>query len=608
MMGTSAVESQTVTTTSDSKKVKGHQTESSAGKSDSAIEQASSCPPENILYQCNNLIKDAKNFNLHANILKQLLNLKDRSSGYDLYARRPSNPTTSPQVISSDSVIIKNNDEKAINLSQSSSPSVFSSIELERLVEAVDKLREEVQESHRLGFCLVYNIQCLHKRLTGSPIDIHSSNNLIHQLKEKYDSFKTREAILKYEFQEKRKLLRRLRNQLEETREDWRLLRVKKRSPEDEQDDLLWSETLRRKFASKRKQPSEESGFIEAKDGREGLEPSDGPSNNLDNQQRDSQAIESLSSDTTRTTGYEDLAIALDNRRAKLDHLEDECYNLFASLSARSGDISRPKVESDQTDHRLVQSLANPLLFPDDITEGLLDGVIVMDDEEAENEENEDEDDDDLSDPLSDEFDELQLPVDTLDQLETIDNTEEADMSDLPWDSNNLYESRTASLLNEPNPVQSELQNTDSAPQTLNTQSSDLPSTVSATTFPSGRMVHIGVGMDDDDDDSNDDEYTQQEMESMAETGEPLLLCRLRRRAVEILVSRLRDEKLLHESRESELKEQLEELKELNKNLIKEVTSLKCSSFRASGWKIKMITSMMTTFLFASSLLVYFSK
>lgn len=54
---------------------------------------------------------------------------------------------------------------------------------------------------------------------------------------------------------------------------------------------------------------------------------------------------------------------------------------------------------------------------------------------------------------------------------------------------------------------------------------------------------------------SSNEEATQ-----LAETGEPIGLCRLRRRAVKVLAARLRTEKEYYQNRESELRKRLEEL------------------------------------------------
>ena len=65
----------------------------------------------------------------------------------------------------------------------------------------------------------------------------------------------------------------------------------------------------------------------------------------------------------------------------------------------------------------------------------------------------------------------------------------------------------------------------------------------------------------------DEEEEARLRQESLAETGEPIVLCRLRRKAVEVLVSRLREEKAFHETREKELECKLKDVTARNKRL-----------------------------------------
>lgn len=63
--------------------------------------------------------------------------------------------------------------------------------------------------------------------------------------------------------------------------------------------------------------------------------------------------------------------------------------------------------------------------------------------------------------------------------------------------------------------------------------------------------------------------------ETLADTGEPIALCRLRRQAVRILASRIRTEKQYYEVKETELKEKLDKLSIKNLELEKQLEQLK---------------------------------
>lgn len=437
---------------------------------------------DTLLDQCDELINKARNFNLHAKVIKKLLNLKERQNGYEFYEKPKTNCNSNKSEIKSDR---------------------SSSNDCGVLLKKINDLRKEVEESHMLGFCLAYNIQCLQKKMTGTPIDIHSGACLIKDLQEKYENSNNRNAIMKYEFQEKRKLLRRLRKQLEDTRGNWCNLPIHKRRSEVGEKMSL-SDALRKNFANKSKQTSQESGFIE--------------------QNKDSSDESSYSSENTTSSsssGLEDLVMAMDSRRRRIEVLEDECYNLFSSLANRS-DVIR-------NDYDASSGIE------------LTDDILVLDEEDL---------DDELSDPLSEELDDViadgQFEIDALDALDAIEISDQADVNDLPWDLNLLNQSRHGS----------------NGGQTIMSATSTIDvSSQTAEVLSSINSFNNEIDLD------NEDELTQQDMESMAETlaetGEPLMLCRLRRRAVEILISRLRDEKTL----QSELKEQLDVLRIENERL-----------------------------------------
>lgn len=470
----------------------------------------SDMPSDQILDQCDDLISRTRNFNLHAKVLKRLLNLKERKSGYDLY-QKP-----------------KCDDSNTNEIKSDKSPGPDCSV----LLTKINDLRKEVEESHMLGFCLAYNIQCLQKKITGTPIDINSGACMIKDLQEKYDKSNNRNAVMKYEFQEKRKLLRRLRKQLEDTRGNWCNLPIHKRRP-DSADNIILSEALRRNFANKSKQPSQESGFIEP-----GKDSSDEGCNSS-----------SENTSSSSSSGLEDLVMAMDLRQRRIEILEDECFNLFSSLANRS-DV----IKNDYDNSSGIE---------------MADDILDLDEEE----------DEDLTDPLSEEFDDVidgQFSIDVIDPLEVIENAEEVEVSDLPWDLNLFNQSRHGSNAG---------QTTVSAASTID---------VSSQTAEVVASINPGASELDLD---NDDELTQQDMESMAETmaetGEPLMLCRLRRRAVEILISRLRDEKTL----QSELKEQLEAMRVENERLRAQLNDSRIASkiFRHKKILLTVITSLIVT-------------
>lgn len=446
---------------------------------------------DQFVLEFNDLINDAKNFNLHVIVLKQLLNLEEREKGYALYMR--SNSLDHSSRIQNDLLLEESNGH--FTLSQK-----------------LSELKKELNQSYQLGFCLAYNVQCLQKRLTGFPIDINSGLNLIESMKERHEISKAKKAVIKYDFQEKRKLLNRLRLQLKETRDDWRNLRIGKPRKKLEEIDSLWNEVLKKRYPYK--QPSEESGF-----GEQGCSSAGNVSDTQDS---------STSSRNEESVSYQELAVAMHLRKKKLDQLEEECYNLFSNLSKKWS-----KSESDSHE----ESEESPLI--DDFIDDL-----IVDDEDL------------ISESFSDEMD--NGPLNQIFMRNSVDDIEEAtdDINDLPWD-NTLNESTLASN-DEP------IRHSDSQSSTSESESNS---------------------------DHEEDVET-------AETGEPVTLRILRRRAVKTLISRLSDEKLLHQSKETYLREQLKQVQLYNQDLQKEIDELKSFDL-VQKWKMAIIGGVVTSFLIA---------
>lgn len=225
------------------------------------------------------IIKDVKNFNLHVKVLKKLMNLQDRRSGYDLYLRpktggdstksSPSGSTNLPTGLAS----ADRNKEDFIKL---------------------DQLKKEIQESHELGFCLMFILQCLQKRLTGLPIDRNRGSDLMRQLKDKFDHTKTEEDIFKYDLQQRRSTLNKLKSDMKETRDDRRNIRIIKPK--------LYEQGLdENNYASKSPLSSSSSS----------------------------------SSSEDKNDSYIRLMASMDDRKTRLDRLEEECFNFFKHLTNR---------------------------------------------------------------------------------------------------------------------------------------------------------------------------------------------------------------------------------------------------------------------------------
>ncbi|RWS10837.1 FYVE and coiled-coil domain-containing protein 1-like protein [Dinothrombium tinctorium] len=449
-----------------------------------------------ILADFTSLLKQTQSFNSHINMFKKLLNLKDRQN-YELLklSLSSSNEHSDSNTTNSENQCAKVTDSELRS-------------KLETMHEMFMKLKEEVEASHLLGFCLAFNLQCLRKRLTGYPIDVNATKELVSSLRQKHDLSKTREAILKYEFQEKRKLLRKLRRQLEETREEWRNFRIQvpKAVDSSEEEQLMLKKLLRKEFGLKKKEESEDSGYADS--AAIGIDSGDS-------------AVQSESDNDCSDS----LAEAVFKRKEKLDFLEKECFGLLSDLA------NKHIQESNETGERQVEDESemyrSSLLL--EINEDMVD---------------EDDDENELSFLEEELYDSLENSEENLAALEAVDDTP-------GLSGNDELESR------------------------IHSENEETSSSVSEQQEQATGMRDTGNEAEDEDEESKEEADNDKDELSFAETGEPLFLCRLRRKAVEILISRLRDEKILHESRESELREQLLKITSSNKELERELIRLR---------------------------------
>ncbi|XP_076308985.1 uncharacterized protein LOC143224688 isoform X2 [Tachypleus tridentatus] len=128
---------------------------------------------------------------------------------------------------------------------------------LEFLINRNDVLRQELENSCNLNNKLIAAVKEHQRKIRGISYELDATENVVSDIKKEHGKLRIAEAVRKYELQEKRKLLGKLRQQLQATREDWNRVRIKNCESEIE-----WR-NLREEFANRHKQTSEESGFVE---------------------------------------------------------------------------------------------------------------------------------------------------------------------------------------------------------------------------------------------------------------------------------------------------------------------------------------------------------
>ncbi|GIY14026.1 hypothetical protein CEXT_688992 [Caerostris extrusa] len=134
-----------------------------------------------------------------------------------------------------------------------------SSTKLHTLNNQASSLKLLLDSSHKLNENLISRIQDQELHMKGITKQLEEAHNLLSVMKKQHQKLQSAENIVKYDLQEKRKLLTKLKQQLETTRENCNLVRLKNSKSEAE-----W-QTLRKEFVQRNKQNSEESGFIDDK-------------------------------------------------------------------------------------------------------------------------------------------------------------------------------------------------------------------------------------------------------------------------------------------------------------------------------------------------------
>ena len=477
-----------------------------------------------ILEDLSVLLKRAKNFNIHMNVLKRLLNLKDPDEGYAF-------ADTTAEGLKEDLV------KKEFTTSS------LTSKEIVKIHDKMTQFQKEVEESQALSFCLAFNVQRLQKLLTGLALDADAADDVVRDLWKKFNESKTKECILKYEFEEKRRLLKRLRRELEQARRDWKNLKIRISAPSE--DPIVQGNNGRHNSLIKsNSSSSEDTEWSEGREQNRG---------NIDSAVHSDEGEESSSSEIMNI---------LETRSQQLDGLERECLQFVTQMITRDPESTSVSVPDDDNELSMerMESEAEGFHSPMPIPVELLVQVLATDEEDF------DEDDEDGS-PLIDdeEYGEDDVDFDSEEGrvLSSVDSVNEMSSSLM---------TTTASSSSQLTLLTPEISAgvTDVANEGLNTLST--PATTQS--MLSQLMRSEASSRSSRTDDEDDEDTRRLREESLAETGEPLVLCRLRRRAVEVLVSRLREEKAFHESREKELEQKLSESIRVNQQLRQELLSL----------------------------------
>nr|CAD7439281.1 unnamed protein product [Timema bartmani] len=140
-------------------------------------------------------------------------------------------------------------------------------LRLKDLILEKKSLRKELTKLKQLNGHLEIKLTEQEERLALVSSELHKTWSVVGRMRTQHQQLHTHEKILRYELQEKRKMLTELKQELEYCREKWEKAREK-----NTQSEADWRQ-LRKEFAARKTQPSSslnnsgESGFSDGKEG-----------------------------------------------------------------------------------------------------------------------------------------------------------------------------------------------------------------------------------------------------------------------------------------------------------------------------------------------------
>ncbi|XP_064471921.1 FYVE and coiled-coil domain-containing protein 1-like isoform X2 [Ornithodoros turicata] len=215
---------------------------------------------------------------------------------------------------------------------------------LHGLMQAESQLDAELADCRELNSILASKVHEQERKLCGFVQELDRTKVLLETLEGTHQKLQTAKAVMRYELQEKKHILKNLKAQLETTREN--SARVRRSNAESE---LEWK-SLREEFTSRKKQDSQDSGLSDA--GHSSREQS--PSSGDDTSEKDdpdsvedfSSAVVDSDNDLSRSPHM--LVIDIEERyrirSQRLEFLEQQCRILYNSLvrsTERSNGLQR---------------------------------------------------------------------------------------------------------------------------------------------------------------------------------------------------------------------------------------------------------------------------
>lgn len=220
---------------------------------------------------------------------------------------------------------------------------------MQALMQSESQLEKELADCRELNRLLSNKVHEQERKLCGFVQELDRTRILLAGMEETHHKLQTAKAVMKYELQEKKRLLLNLRQQLESTREN--CVRVMRSNAESE---IEWK-SLREEFQSRKKQDSQDSGVSENGQSTREQTPSssedaserDDPEFVEEDDRSDSLNVDDIPEEGSAQCIPEPVADFEDKYRARsqrLEYLEKQCQILYNSLvrsSERSNTLQR---------------------------------------------------------------------------------------------------------------------------------------------------------------------------------------------------------------------------------------------------------------------------
>ncbi|XP_066993861.2 putative leucine-rich repeat-containing protein DDB_G0290503 [Anabrus simplex] len=224
-------------------------------------------------------------------------------------------------------------------------------LRLKDLILEKRSLQKELTNLKQLNGHLESKLMQQERRLSLVSSELRKTWSVVGRMRTQYQQLHTHEKVLRYELQQKRKLLNELKEELEYCREKW--VEARKKNSESE---VEWRK-LRREFSQRKKEV--EDSFNNS--GESGYSDDRGDDSGDDDTGQRQSPMQGLQPSVNELDNFEDLTVSSSDILSETENTEDS--------SNSSHNSSLPDLVSASTDSNMPSLLLSNELFPEPIEE-----------------------------------------------------------------------------------------------------------------------------------------------------------------------------------------------------------------------------------------------